>query len=306
MKAFVCEGYGAPEVLVIKNVEKPQPKDNEVLIAVKATTVNSGDVRIRGLAVEGFLRVIMRLVLGIKRPRKPILGTIVAGIVEKVGKNVTLFAPGDEVCGSTGFSFGAYAQYAVIAENSTIIHKPLTASFEQTAAILFGGMSAHYFLHKAGIDVKKNQNILIYGASGSVGIAAVGIAKYYDAHITAVCSENGADMVKKNGADEIVFYTHKKIQQMQGQYDCIFDAVGKITKKQCKHILKQDGVFCTVGGLEIAKETKEQLLFLKKLYEMSSIKPNIDKIFEFDEMIEAHRYVDTGRKKGNVVVKVNS
>ena len=305
MKAVLCTKYGAPEVLVIKNVEKPQPKDNEVLIAVKATAVNSGDVRIRGLAVEGLLRIIMRLVLGIKKPRKPILGTIVAGTVAKVGKKVTSFSPGDEVCGSTGFSFGAYAEYAVIHEQSTIIHKPTTANFEESAAILFGGMTAHYFLHKAAMNTKKNQKILIYGASGSVGIAAVEIAKYYDAHITAVCSEKGEDMVKKSGADEIIFYTHKNIQQMQGHYDCIFDAVGKISKKQCKHLLKKNGVFYTVGGLEVAKETKEQLLFLKKLYDMSYIHANIDKIFPFDDIVKAHHYVDTGRKKGNVIVKVS-
>lgn len=306
MKAVICTKYGAPEVLVIKNVEKPQPKDNEILIAVKATTVNSGDVRIRGLVVEGFLRIIMRLVLGITKPRKPILGTIVAGIVEKVGKNVTSFSPGDEVCGSTGFSFGAYAEYAVIHEQSTIIHKPTTANFEESAAILFGGMTAHYFLHKAGISTKKNQKILIYGATGSVGIAAVEIAKYYDAHITAMCSEKGVDLVTQRGADAIVLYTQKDIQDLQGQYDCIFDAVGKITKKQCKHLLKQKGAFYTVGGLEVAKETKEQLLFLKKLYDMSYIRANIDKIFTFDDIVQAHHYVDTGRKKGNVVVKVSN
>lgn len=305
MKAIVCTQYGPPEVLMMKEIVKPQPKDNEVLIAVKAIAVNSGDVRVRALAVEGLLRIVMRIVLGFRKPRKPILGTTVSGVVEKVGKNVTTFLPGDEVCASTGFSFGAYAEYVVIAENSTIIHKPHTANFEEAAAIMFGGMTALYFLHKAGINTKKAPQILVYGASGSVGIAAVEIAKYYGAYVTAVCSEKGVDLVKKRGADEIVFYTQHDITQIQGQYDCVFDAVGKITEKQCKHLLKGNGVFCTVGGLEVAKETKEQLLFLKQLYEMSYIQANIDTIFHFDDIVEAHRYVDTGRKKGNVVVKID-
>jgi len=305
MKAIVCTQYGPPDVLVMKDVEKPQPKDNEVLIAVRAITINSGDVRVRGLVVEGLLRLIMRVVLGFKKPRKPILGTVVSGVVENVGKNVTMFSPGDEVCGSTGFSFGTYAEYVVIAEENAIIHRPETANFEESAAIIFGGMTAQYFFQKAGIDKKKSPKILVYGASGSVGIASVEIAKYYGAFVTAVCSEKGVDLVKRRGADEIIFYTQQDITQLQGDYDYVFDAVGKITKKQCKHLLKKDGVFCTVGGLDVAKETKEQLLFLKKLYDMSYIQANIDAIFSFDDIVEAHRYVDTGRKKGNVVVKID-
>jgi NADPH:quinone reductase-like Zn-dependent oxidoreductase len=305
MKAVICTAYGPPEVLKIAEVKKPEPKDNEVLVKVMATAVNSGDVRVRGLVVEGFMRIVMRLVLGFTRPRKPVLGTIVAGVVEEVGDKVKAFKAGDEVFASSGFKFGAYAEYIALPENGTIAYKPTTASFEEAAAILFGGMSALYFLEKAGIASRPNPTILIYGVTGSVGTAAVAIAKHYNADVTAVCSQQGVELAKALGSDSVVIYTEENFRQLNRKFDIVFDAVGKTKRKECNNIIRQGGRYVTVGSLDVAKETKEQMEFLKELFERGEMKANIDRTYVLDEIIEAHRYVDTGRKKGNVVVKMS-
>lgn len=305
MKAIICEKYGPPEVLKLKEVPKPRPKPNEVLVKIMATAVNSSDVRVRGLDVPGFLRIVMRLVLGFTGPRKPILGVVLSGIVETVGAEVTEFKPGDEVYATTGFNFGAYAEYITLPANSTITLKPKKASFEQAAAILFGGATALYFLHKANIETKREQKILIYGASGAVGTAAVQIARHFGAEVTAVCSGENAKLMKTLGATYTIDYTKQDFTKNKKKYDIIFDAVGKKSKKECAESLAQNGQYVTVGGLDTASEGKEQLLFLKELYDAHEYKAVIDKTYPLEEIVEAHRYVDQGKKKGNVVITVS-
>ncbi len=233
MKAVVCERYGPPEVLKLIEVNKPQPKADEVLVKIMATAVNSADVRVRGLVVDGFMRIIMRLVLGIRGPRKPILGTALSGVVESVGKQVKDFKPGNEIFAATGFKFGAYAEYTTLAEKGAMEIKPKKASFSEAAALPFGGGTALYFLQKAGIGTKSGQKILVYGSSGAVGTAAVQISKHFDAHVTAVCSQDGVKLAKSLGADHVIVYSKEKFTKNGERYDIIFDAVGKITKKDC-------------------------------------------------------------------------
>ena len=304
MKAAICTKYGPPEVLKIKMVEKPVPKDNEILIKIIASAVNSGDVRVRGLVVEGFMKIVMRLVLGFSKPRKPILGTVFSGIVEQVGKNVSNFKIADEVYGIRGFKFGTYAEYIAVADKSVIVKKPFNATFEEAAAICFGGQTAYYFLEKAKISEKANLKILIYGATGAVGTAAIQIAKYHNAQITAVCSEHGKELVRKLGVDKTVLYDKEDYAKITEKFDIIFDAVGKITKKQCAHLLNNKGIFKSVEGFEVASVEIRQLLFLQELFEKGKYKATIDKIYSLDNIVEAHRYVDTGRKKGNVVLRI--
>ena len=304
MKAVICTKYGSPEVLKIVEVEKPTPTDNEVLIKIRASAVNSGDVRVRGLVVSGFLKIIMRFVLGFNKPRNPILGTVFSGIVEQIGKNVKNFSQGDEVFGLTGFKFGAHAEYITVSGKSIITKKPVNATFEEAAAILFGGQTAVYFLEKAKISEKENPKILIYGATGSVGTAAIQIAKYYNAQVTAVCSENGQDLVKELGVDDIILYNKEDFTKRDEKFDMVFDAVGKTSKKQCVPLLNDKGYYGTVGGLDFAVERIEQLEFLRKLFENKNLKAVIDRVYSIDEIVDAYRYVDTGRKKGNVVLKI--
>lgn len=305
MKAVICERYGPPEVLKIKEVAKPTPKPNEVLVKIMATAVNSGDVRVRGLAVPGFMRIVMRFVLGFSGPRKPILGIVLSGIVETVGADVKDFKPGNEVYASTGFKFGAYAEYITMPENGTIALKPKKASFEKAAAIPFGGTAALYFLRKAGIGTKRWQKVLVYGASGAVGTAAVQIARHYGAEVTAVCSEENVSLVRSLGANHTIDYTKQDFAKNGKKYDIIFDAVGKKPKKECAGSLVQNGKYVTVGGLDIASERKEQLIFLKELYDNNEYKAVIDRTYPLEAIVEAHRYVDQWKKKGNVVITVS-
>jgi NADPH:quinone reductase-like Zn-dependent oxidoreductase len=306
MKAVVCTQYGPPEVLSITDIKKPIPKSNELLVRIIATSVNSGDVRVRGLSVEGFMKLIMRLVLGWKKPRKPVLGTVFAGVVEQTGKAVTHFNTGDEVVGLTGFQFGAHAEYTKIKETGNVVLKPENASFAEAAAIPFGAQTAIYFLEKAGIKKLANPRVLIIGATGSVGTAAIQIARSYNAEITAVCSSAGIELVHRLGVASTIAYDKEDFTKQNTQFDIIFDASGKYTKKQCAHLLKaQGGVYKTVGGLEYASETKEQLLFLKELYERGLYQPVIDKVFTIDKAVEAHQYVESGKKKGNVVLSLS-
>lgn len=302
MKAAVCTAYGPPEVLKITELPKPVPRPNEVLIKIMATTVNSGDVRTRGLAVKGVLKLVMRVVLGFNKPRKPVLGIVLSGVVEQIGEKVTNFQPGDEVIASTGMKFGCHAQYIALHENALVVPKPKNASYEDAAAIIFGGMSAIYFLEKARIASKPGKRVLIYGATGSVGAAAVEIARYYKAHVTAVCGPHGVNLTKELGADAIVVYTVQDFTKLDQQFDIVFDAVGKISKKQSRKLIAKNGKFVTVGGLDVAKETQAQLLQLQQFYDHGAIHAHIDRRYSLDEIIEAHRYVDTGRKKGNVVI----
>lgn len=304
MKAVICTKYGPPEVLQIQNVNKPTAIENELLVKIIASAVNSGDVRVRSLGVKGFMRVIMRLVLGISKPRKPILGTVFSGVVESIGDKVSKFRVGDRVFGMTGFKFGTYAEYIAVHQDGNVIEMPNNATFEDAAAIIFGGQTAIHFLDKAKIAQRPNTKILIIGATGSVGAAAIQIAKYYNADITAVCSSSGQRLVRELGITNIVQYDKEDFTKQKDKFDLIFDAVGKTNKKECRNLLKENGVYNSVSS-GYASETIKQLQLLKELFEKGKLNAVIDKTFHMDEIIEAHRYVDTGRKKGNVVLKIN-
>lgn len=304
MKAVVCPAYGPPEVLRVEDVSKPVPKDSEILVRVVASAVNTADVRVRALAVEGFLKIIMRFVLGFSKPRNPVLGTVFSGVIEQIGKNVTSFSVGDEVYGLTGFKFGGHAEFITLSANAVVTTKPANATHEEAAALLFGGQTAIYFLKKAGIAEKINPKIVIYGATGSVGTAAIQIAKHFKANVTAVCSEKGSALARELGADSILLYDKEDFTKVDKKFDVVFDAVGKTTKKQCSHLLNPGGQYKTVGGLETASESVAQLKLLRELYESGFYKPVIDRVYTMDQIVEAHRYVDTGRKKGNVVLRI--
>ncbi len=304
MKAIICTKYGSPEVLEIHEVEKPSPRENELLIRVIATAVNSGDVRVRGLVVEGFMKFVMQLVMGFSKPKKPILGTVFSGIVESIGKNVVSFKTGDRVFGMTGFQFGTYAEYLTIGEKSAVTPMPQNANFEEAVSLIFGGQTAIYFLEKAKIQERKNPKVLIIGSTGAVGTSAVQIADFYGALVSAVCSSRGETLMKELGFSNVFMYDKEDFMQTNQRYDIIFDAVGKCDKQKIKTLLSTGGVFKSVEGLDVASETKEQLLFLKKLFEAGKLKAVIDKTYYIDEVVEAHRYVDSGRKKGNVILKI--
>lgn len=306
MKAAICTAYGPPEVLKIKEVDRPVPKDDEVLVKIMSASVNSGDARIRGLRAPGILPLVMRILFGFTKPRNPILGLMFSGVIEAVGKDVTNFKVGDPIFGSTGSKMGAHAEFALVKANGVLAKKPEKASHEEAAALVFGGMTATFFLRKAGIESMQEPKVLIYGATGSVGTAAVEIAKHYEGHVTSVCSERGVDLAKCLGSDEIVLYTQQDFRKLDTKFDIVFDAVGKTKKKDASKILKSNGKYLTVGGMDVAKERKEQVEFLGDLFDRGEIRANIDKVYPLQEIVEAHRYVDSERKKGNVVLKIQS
>lgn len=301
MKAIVCSKYGSAEVLEIKQLPKPTPKSNELLIKIHATTVSSGDVRVRGLAAPGLLKPIMRLAVGLKRPRIPILGTELSGTIEATGEQVTRFQTGDEVIAFTGMKFGAHAQYICLPDTALIVNKPNNVTFEEATAILFGGTSALHFLRKA--NLQEGQSILIYGASGSVGSLAVQLAKYFGAIVTGVCSTDNVELVKSLGADYVIDYTKENFVERGAQYDIIFDAVGKISKSSSKAALTPRGRYESVA-LGYAKELIQDVVLLKQLLENGDIVSVIDSVYTFDNIANAHRRVESGRKKGNVVIKI--
>lgn len=304
MKAVICTKYGSPEVLQLQEITKPVPNGHQILVKIVATTVNSGDVRVRSLDVKGFMRVIMRLALGISKPRKPILGTVFSGVVEQVGDNVSKFKVGDRVFGMTGFKFGTYAEYIAVHQNSNVIGMPNNATYEEAAAIVFGGQTAIHFLNKAGITERSNPKILIIGATGSVGTAAIQLAQHHKADITAVCSSEGLGLVKTLGVTNIMHYDSTDPTKQTDKFDIIFDAVGKTGKNKWRHLLNKNGVYKSVST-GYASETIQQLKLLKELFENGKYKAVIGKTFSMEEVVDAHRYVDTGRKKGNAVLRIS-
>ncbi|REJ81976.1 MAG: NAD(P)-dependent alcohol dehydrogenase [Bacteroidetes bacterium] len=304
MKAVICTKYGPPEVLKIQEVNKPIFKDNEVLVKIISTAVNSGDVRVRGLVADGIMKLIMRLMIGFSKPRKAILGTVYAGVIEDVGINVSKFKKGDKVFGMTAFNFGTHAEYTAVKEKSYISLMPENASFDEAVSLIFGGQTAIYFIDKVRLSEMKSPNVLVIGATGSVGTAAVQIAKFNGAEVTAVCSTKGKDLMEQLGVSNVIFYDLEDFTKQSVQYDFIFDAVGKTDKKQCQALLKENGIYKTVGGFEYASESHEQLEKIKNLYEKGRLKAIIDRKFPLDRIVEAHEYVDTGRKKGNVIINV--
>jgi NADPH:quinone reductase-like Zn-dependent oxidoreductase len=306
MKAILCTKYGPPEVLVLGEVLKPLPKKNEVSIKVHATAVNSGDCRIRSLDLSGvpFLqRILARLVLGISKPRRPVQGLWLAGEIEAIGKSVNRFNVGDKVYARTpDMKFGAYAEYACLPEKSFMSLIPSNLSCEEAIAIPFGGVTALFFLKKG--NIQKGNKVMIYGASGAVGSLAVQIAKYYGAVVTGICSTTNIDLIKSLGADRTIDYMKEDFLADNDLYDIIFDTVGKISYTKIKSLLKPEGKFISVVTSGHAQLDIKNLVTLTELAESGKIKPVIDRVYPFEQMVEAHRYVELGHKKGNVIITV--
>lgn len=317
MKAVVYENYGLPDVLQFKEVEKPVPEDDEVLVKIYATTVSSGDCRLR--RADPF---VVRFYNGLTKPRRMnILGNELAGEIEEVGKKVKEYSKGDLVLGQAG-NLGANAEYISLTEDE-VVKKPEFLTFEEAAVIPFGGNTAYHFLDKG--NIRRGQKVLIYGASGSVGTAAVQIAKHFGTEVTGVCSTENLALVESLGADKVIDYTKDKIVGNSDNYDIIFDTVGKSPFSECMQSLVENGIYLravhmalptiirgvwttmttdkeVIGG--VATERKENLLFLKELIEAGEFKPVIDRSYPLEQIAEAHRYVDKGHKKGNVVITV--
>lgn len=309
MKAVICTKYGPPEVLQLREIEKPTPKDNEVLVRIRATTAHIGDTKIRrfepglGALRDFFFKPLMLFMIGFKRPRKKILGMEFSGDVESVGKNVTKFKPGDKVFASTEFRLGSYAEYCCIPERGVLTIKPSNMSYEEAAPVSNAGLTVLINLRKA--NIQNGQKVLIYGASGSVGTYAVQIARHFGAVVTGVCSTSNIEMVRSLGADTVIDYTKEDFTERKEKYDVIFDAVGKIKFSKRKKGLKNKGVYLSALALSGNVVLKfEDLEYLKELCEKGELRTVIDKIYSLDQIVEAHRYVDKGHKKGNIVITV--
>ncbi|MGB5652368.1 MAG: NAD(P)-dependent alcohol dehydrogenase [Robiginitalea sp.] len=304
MKAVIYTRYGPPEVLTITEIEKPQPKDNEILIKIHAATVTSGDVRLRGSDFPPLFWLPARIIFGLFRPRKTILGHELAGTVEAIGKNVTRFQPGDPVFGTTTMlKTGSYAQYICLPEvwkSGVVETKPKNLSFQQAAALPVGAMTALYLLEKA--DLKEGQQVLIYGASGSVGSYALQIVTQKGATATGVCSGSNSEMVRSLGAVNVIDYTKETYSERPEKFDVVFDAVGKTSKKEARKVLQAGGSFVSVNMM--TKEKKEHLVQIKEWAEQRKLRPFIDRSFPLDEIVKAHEYVELGRKRGNVGIEI--
>lgn len=318
MKAIIYERYGSPEVLQLKEVEMVLPKEDEVLVRICATAVNSGDIRLR--KADPFA---VRLMFGLIRPKQPILGVVFSGEIEAVGQNVTLFKKGQPVYGTTGMKSGTYAEYKCLPETGVIALKPDSLSFTEAAAIPFGATTALHFLKKA--NTQPGKKVLIYGASGSVGTAAIQLARYYGADVTGVCSTDNLDMVESLGANKVIDYTKQDFSKNNETYDIIFDTVGKSPFSNCIRSLTPNGRYLRVVHMSLSpvlrglwigmsgnkkvigggpNEKAEDLNFLNGLIETGRFKPVIDRTYSLEQIVEAHRYVEQGHKKGNVVITI--
>ncbi|WP_429950316.1 NAD(P)-dependent alcohol dehydrogenase [Enterococcus sp. AZ101] len=300
MKAIICTGYGVPDVLMLQEIEKPTPKSNQILIKIHATTVTSGDCVVRGAKQYG---PIMKIMFGFKRPRQPILGTEFSGIIEEVGENSTKFKVGDAVFALTGMKFGGYAEYICLPENAIVSLAPRNATFEETATLAFGGTTALHFLRKASLA--PNQKVLIYGASGSVGAAAIQLATYFGADVTGICSTQNLEFVHSLGANTTIDYTTEEFNTLDKTYDIVFDAVGKLNKSKRKQLTSKNGKFVSVSK-GMVKGLVEDLYLLKELVEKERFKATIDRTYSLANAAQAHEYVETGRKKGNVALTVTN
>ena len=319
MKAILTRRYGSPEVLKIKETEKPKPGPHEILVCIKATAVNSADIRIR--KADPFA---VRLFFGFFKPKSPILGCVFSGEIESVGEKVKQFNAGDEVFGHTDMSFGTYASYKSLPEKGAVAIKPKSISHLEAAVIPFGGVTALHFLKKASL--KQGQTILIYGASGAVGSSAVQLAKHFGAHVTGVCSTANVSLVESLGADDVIDYTREDFTKNGKSYDVIFDSVNKMPVSfSLKSVSPGGTLILSAAGIremlygawlsvchrkkirvitDVSKNTANDIMYLSKLIESGELKPVIDKIYSLEQMAEAHAYVERGHKKGNVAIKV--
>lgn len=320
MKVAAYERYGPPDVVQLKEVEKPTPRDNEVLIRVRATTVNSGDWRVRSLEVPAGFKLLSRLFLGFSKPRQPILGTELAGTIEAVGAAVTKFKVGDDVFAFSGVRMGCHVEYKCMPEDGRVVPKPQNLSYDEAAALSFGGTTALSFFRRA--KLQRGERVLVNGASGAVGVALVQLAKHFGAEVTAVCSGANAELVRSLGAARVIDYTQEDFAKNGETYEVIVDTAGTAPFARCQRSLKKGGrLLLVLAGLGetlrapwislwgdkkvVAGPAAEDVADLRLLAELAGtgkFRPIIDRRYPFDQIVEAHRYVDTGRKRGSVVV----
>ncbi|MEE9319590.1 MAG: NAD(P)-dependent alcohol dehydrogenase [Granulosicoccus sp.] len=325
MKAAVIEQYGSPDVVKLKEIITPTPRDNELLIKVNASTVSSADWRIRSLTVPAGFGLLVRLAFGVLKPRKSVLGTELAGEVVGIGKNITQFKPGDEIFAHPGSQLGAHAEYISLREDSPIALKPASLSFEEAAALSFGGVTALDFLQNKA-KIRNGEKVLINGASGAVGTAAVQLAKYFGAEVTGVCSCANMKLVRSIGADRVIDYTREDFMRSGETWDIIMDTVGNLPLSRIKNALTVSGrallvvadlwntlrapLLSRAGGRQYiagsTRERSEDLTLLAGLAESGQYKPVIDRCYPFQQIAEAHAYVDTGRKRGSVVIIIHT
>lgn len=311
MKAVVCTKYGPPEVLVLQEVEKPIPKEDEVLIQIHATSITASDVLIRAMDQNFFLRCVLQAIFGFGKPRNPILGMTLSGVVQSTGKNVTLFEQGDKVfaygsmSSATNMRFGSYAEYICLPEHWNLLAKPVNITHKQAAAVPYGGFLAWHVVKKG--NIQRGQKVLLYGASGSIGTMAIQLAKDAGANLTAVCSSKNFELVKSLGADHVIDYTSNDAVSQLERYDLVLDTVGNSKtsplKTASKTALTAGGKYISVDD-ELPSTMREDFVKLKELVEQGKLVPVIDRCFPLEEMAKAHAYVDQGHKKGNVVISV--